>query len=208
MTERRGPRNKHSRNGGQRITRALRPTVQILTPELAARFLAEVGTGERRLALIREYHELHAVCRARADELQLARTTLDDISGNQPSYSAKLLAPKPIKGFGPKTLGPTLGGLGLALVVIEDKVALERISGRLEKKKRPSNDASLGSLPTEIRLAVDQTAAGIIKQNRIDWSCKANKARNKLPARELSRIGRVAARARWKKIGISRTQKS
>jgi hypothetical protein len=181
---------------------------KILTPELVARFLAEIGTGERRLALIREYHELHAVCRARSDELQLARTTLDDISGNQPGYSAKLLAPKPIKGFGPKTLGPTLGGLGLALAVIVDQEALARISGRLEKKKRRGNDASLGSLPvdlpTEIRLAVDQTAAAVVKDARSQWSRKANEARKLLPRRTLRRIARLAARARWGRQRVAR----
>jgi hypothetical protein len=183
--------------------------VPTITPELAVQFLAQVGTGERRLAIVREYSELHAVARARADELQLARTMLDDISGNQPGYSAKLLAPIPIKGFGPATLGPTLGGLGLALIVIEDKEALARIAGRLEKKKRPDPHASLGSLPAEFRIAINQTAASIVKDARSEWSRKANEARNKLPKRERRRIARLAARARWKNsLVINRTQKS
>jgi hypothetical protein len=202
MTKRRdSARGERFRNGAGRRMRAPPTAAQILTPELAARFLAQVGTGERRLAIVREYHQLHAVCRARANELQITRTTLDEISGNQPGYSAKLLAPKPIKGLGQFSLGPTLGGLGLALVVIEDKEALARIAGRLEKKKRPNSDASLGSLPvdlpTEFRIAIDQTAASIVKDARSEWSRKANEARNKLPKRQRRRIARLAARARW-----------
>jgi hypothetical protein len=200
MTERCPPHNEHVRTGGdgpRKRSRSLSKSVPTFTPELAARFLAQIGTGERRLAIVRKYHELHAVCRARSDELQIARTTLDEISGNQPGYSAKLLAPKPIKGFGPATLGPTLGGLGLALIVIEDKEALARIASRLVKKKRPGPDASLRSLPTELRIAVDQTAASIVKEARSEWSQRANQARNKLPKRERRRIARIAARARW-----------
>jgi hypothetical protein len=200
MTERRdSTRDKHSRNGGRRSKRVPRPPAQFLTPELAARFLAEVGTEERRLAIVRDLEGLHAVMRARADELQVARTTIDDLAGIQSGYASKVMSPKPIKTLlGRRTLGPILGALGLALVVIEDKEALARIAGRLVKK-RHGIDASLGSLPTELRIAVDQTAAGIIKRDRIDWSRRANEARNKLPKRERRRIARLAARARWTK---------
>jgi hypothetical protein len=103
------------------------------------------------------------------------------------------------------TLGPVLGALGLALAVIEDKEALDRIAGRLEKKKRPDPHASLGSLPTEIRIAVDQTAASIVKDARSEWSRKGNEARsNRLTKHQRRRIARIAARARWRRQRVAR----
>ena len=195
MTKRRD--SVRSERAGRR-SRAARPPVQFLTPELAARFLAEVGTGERRLAIVRDLEGLHAVVRARADELQVARTTIDDLAGTQSGYASKVLAPKPIKTLlGRRTLGPILGALGLALIVVEDKEALVRIASRLVKKHH-GVDASLGSLPTELRIAVDQSAAAIVKQARHEWSRRANQARKRLPKRERRRIATIAARARWR----------
>jgi hypothetical protein len=96
-----GTRTRDLRRDRPSIRCAKSRFVPTITPELAARFLAQIGTGERRLAIVRDYQELHAACRARKDELQIAMATLDEISGNQSGYTAKLLAPKPIKGFGP-----------------------------------------------------------------------------------------------------------
>ena len=75
-------------------------------------FLAEVGTGERRLAIVRDLEGLHAVVRAQADELQVASDRR--LGGINPDMPGKVLAPKPVKTLlGRRTLGPILGALGL-----------------------------------------------------------------------------------------------
>jgi len=63
-------------------------------------------TEPRRLATVRDYAELHLALRARAEELALSRTTLDEIAGLTPGHSSKLLAPRPIKFLGRVSLGP------------------------------------------------------------------------------------------------------
>ncbi|MPZ39839.1 MAG: hypothetical protein GEU95_17620 [Rhizobiales bacterium] len=84
------------------------------------------------LAEIHEYLDLHQVMRARAEYLQISRTTIDTIAGVPDGYSGKLLAPSPLKCAGHKNLMPLLGALALKLVVVEDEEALAKIKRRLE----------------------------------------------------------------------------
>ena len=65
--------------------------------------------------------------RQRSDDLKISRLTIDEISGLQCGYSAKLLCSQPVRGLGKTSLGPILGAMGLALVVIEDTQQLEKI---------------------------------------------------------------------------------
>jgi hypothetical protein len=83
----------------------------------------------RPLALVREYPELVEALRARAEELNVSRETIDSVSGLQSGYSAKLLCQ--IKGVGRTSLGPILGSMGLVLVVAEDPAALAKVRERL-----------------------------------------------------------------------------
>lgn len=87
----------------------------------------------KELATVRSYHELIAVLRTRADELDLTREAIEVGANLQPGYAAKLLAQVPIKGLGPLSLGPLLGILGLKLVVIEDR---EVLRSQFPKRKR------------------------------------------------------------------------
>jgi hypothetical protein len=83
----------------------------------------------RPLALVREYPELVEALRARAEELNVSRETIDSVSGLQSGYSAKLLCQ--IKGVGRTSLGPILGSMGLVLVVMEDPAQLARVRSQL-----------------------------------------------------------------------------
>jgi hypothetical protein len=83
----------------------------------------------RPLALVREYPELVEALRARAEELNVSRETIDSVSGLQSGYSAKLLSQ--VKGVGRVSLGPLLGSLGLVIILAEDPAALAKVRDRL-----------------------------------------------------------------------------
>jgi hypothetical protein len=100
--------------------------------------LARTDTEPRIIAEVRDYAGLHAAFRARADELAVSRETLDDLTGLQSGYTAKLLAPVPIKRIGLQSLGPLLCVLGVRLVMLEDLDALRRMGPRLQKRRDAS----------------------------------------------------------------------
>lgn len=72
------------------------------------------------VTVIRNYPQLTATFRARADVLELTREAIDMGAPLQPGYAGKLLAPEPIKGVGQRTLGPLLGVLRMALVAVPE----------------------------------------------------------------------------------------
>ena len=94
-----------------------------------------VNDSPRHLAEVRSYEDLQRALRERADALNVSRLTIDDASGLQSGYSAKLLAVRPSKRLGPATLPLLLGALGLKLLVVEDLEALERIRPKLVPRK-------------------------------------------------------------------------
>jgi hypothetical protein len=94
--------------------------------------------GSRRGALVevREYSDIHRAMRARAEELNLSRLTIDDIAGTPEGYASKVLAPQPMKCAGHKSLLPLLGALALKLVIVEDPDALAQITQRMKPADR------------------------------------------------------------------------
>lgn len=104
------------------------------------------------LAVVRSYDELHSALRARAEALNVSRQTLDEVSGLQSGYCAKLLAPVPIKGIGRITLAPLLGALGLKLVVVVDEEMMAQISRRMVK--REATNAAILAGKTQARPSV------------------------------------------------------
>jgi hypothetical protein len=88
----------------------------------------------RQLATFSDYGGLVRALRDRAEELDVSRLTLDEISGLPSGYSGKLLAPVPIKNLGPIALGPILGAMGVCLILAEDPQQLARVSDRLVKR--------------------------------------------------------------------------
>lgn len=95
-------------------------------------------TEPRQLAVVREYGELIDALRARAEELNISRETLDAITGLQAGYCSKLLAPVPIRNLGPVSLGPVIQALGLAIRIIEDPEAEARFSAQRAERARES----------------------------------------------------------------------
>jgi hypothetical protein len=85
--------------------------------------------------VVTDYISLHAALRERANQLNISRTTLDGLAGIPDGYASKLLALKPVKIIGPKSLGPVLGALGVRLLLIEDEEAVRRLKHRWKPRK-------------------------------------------------------------------------
>jgi hypothetical protein len=96
-----------------------------------------------------DYAQLHAALRARAEQLNASRATLDDETGLADGYCAKILAPKPTKGVITRiALEPILKGLRIRLIIVDD----------------PEVAASRGDLPqrdiSQVRLNNESRRAG------------------------------------------------
>jgi len=96
------------------------------------------------LAEVRTWNDLHSALRARAESLDLSRESPDHLSGLHSGYSAKILAPNPIRNLGRVSLGALLGALGVKLVLTEDPAVLEKIRPRSTKRERKSRYARGG----------------------------------------------------------------
>lgn len=73
------------------------------------------------IAEARDYHQLWAVLRTRADALGISRENIDAEAGLPAGYAGTLLAPAQVKKMGLSSLGPLLGILRLKLIVAEDE---------------------------------------------------------------------------------------
>jgi hypothetical protein len=110
----------------------------------------------RPIGVARDYPELHFWLRQVAESRAISRETIDDISGLQPGYSAKLLAPVPKKALGRVSMGPLFGSLGLLLVVCEDPRQLARVSARYVRRDEKSAHAAEDCMEQIIRHRIYQ----------------------------------------------------
>ena len=135
------------------------------------------------LAVARDYDELVAAFRARRDELKVPHLAIDDVAGLQTGYTGKLLADPPIRAFGRVSLGPMLGTLGLAVIVVADNAALRRVQHRLvTRKNRP--------------MRADRHASWFSSETGREM---ARRRAEKMSAKARSMSASKAARARWHK---------
>lgn len=144
----------------------------------------------RQIAVVTSYSDLHAALRARADELDRPRAVIDACAGFEDGYASKLLAPVPIKGIGPQTLGPLLTVLGLKMILVEDDEALERFKKRARSRKRHDTGGGL--------LAKKRHKKSGLRGNS-QWG-RTMRAKQLLTqsAQKRSRIGRKAINTRWR----------
>jgi hypothetical protein len=134
---------------------------------------APIRSRRRTLGVARDYAQLHALLRQRAEALNISRETIDQISGLPIGYSGTILAPARRKNLGPISLGAMLGALGLALVVVEDPDALARIKSRLTPKalNAPYSRRRRGLPPSSnIRRGLDG-AEESIRQHEVVATC-------------------------------------
>jgi hypothetical protein len=80
--------------------------------------------------------ELIEVLRERRDLLNISHETIDELAGLPSGLTGKILAPEPIRGVGYGSLGPLLGALGVAILVVEDSAAATRVHQRWIPRKR------------------------------------------------------------------------
>jgi hypothetical protein len=134
--------------------------------------------------------DLRLALRARAEALNISRETLDAAAGLAAGHASKILAPRPIKRIGGRTLPLLLGALGLRLVLIEDPEALGRIASRLE--------------PRQVRTPIRAVKAGRGRTRLVSLrhlrkiAPEGGRARMaKMTPRQRSKHARAAVMARW-----------
>jgi hypothetical protein len=152
-------------------------------------------TEGRRLATVNDYDGLLQALRQRSDELKISRATLDEISGLNSGYCGKLLSSQPVRGLGRTSLGPLLGAMGCALILVEDLAQVERIRKRLVKRKWwPKDKHAFHTMPTTRRRRRWTFPSGP------EFAKLMNARRNcALDPHQRSAISRKAAKARWRR---------
>lgn len=142
--------------------------------------------------IVRDYDGLLEALRARALEIGATRKAIDEISGLPDGYSGTLLAPQPIRSLGKTSLGPVLGSLGLALIVIEDEEAWAKVKDRVGNGHKSFMRNGALNRPIVFKLSLRHMR----KMGRI-----GGKARWKgVPLWKRRSLARRAARARWRKV--------
>lgn len=149
-------------------------------------------TEPRQLAVVREYGELMTALRNRANALDVPREAIDALAGLQSGYTAKLLAPVPIRAIGPTSLGPLLQALGVAIIIVEDLATFEKIEARLRKRRRKDEYATDGMLAHK-----RPKKRGVWRGNSEWGKVMGSRALLKMSPSDLRRRAKKAANARW-----------
>lgn len=144
---------------------------------------------DRLIAEVRDYQELVAALRARVVELGVASETIDEVAGIPLRYTAKLLAPIPVKGLGRFSMGPLLGALALKLLVVEDTEMVEKLRHRWVPTRNASRSMLATKSPARSRFPRGPAFATLMQARRV----------LKQSPEQRSRIATKAARARWSK---------
>lgn len=166
-------------------------------------------SAEPAVILITDYDGLVAACRARADQLNISRDTIDEVAGLPKGYTSKALMAEPFGGksatggrlssrnLGRVSLGPMLGALGIALVVVEDPEAMARTVRRRSARNKSQVRMLTGGKHSgvTIRLSVRHMK----KLAKLATAARAKK----IPRWKRIRIAKQAARARWKREAVS-----
>lgn len=148
----------------------------------------------RQLATVRDYDGLHAAFRNRATELQVTREAIDAVSGLQEGYTAKLLAPVPIRMANKESLGPLLAALGLVLIVAEDAETLAKITKRMAKRRQAEPHAGTGM---QAQKRQKRRRFLPFKSPEFAKVARAQQLLRQSPTQR-KRIASAAGRARWK----------
>ena len=118
--------------------------------ECHAGTMETAGTVEpRQIGSAVDYQGLLELFRLRANELNVSRDVLDEVSGLGARYVSKLLGPRPVRRVGMATLGPLLGALGVRLMLVEDADAMRRFGSRNGFGKRNETVVRGGTVTIE-----------------------------------------------------------
>ena len=160
------------------------------------------ATTCRHLAVVSDYRGLIEALRARAEELEVSRRTLDELGGLSDGQAAAILAN--FAGMGPVSLGLILGALGLQLAVIEDQEATARLRRRIDgglrrigKMVRPSHSIQARKKTVRYSFLTDPISQRVKGKRRMALLTKAQR-------RAFGRRGNIV---RWARVRAMRELK-
>jgi hypothetical protein len=145
-------------------------------------------------AEIREPYDFNAALRARAQQLDVSRATIDAIAHLQEGYSAKLLSPHPKKHLGQISFR-TIRSLGLRVFIIDDLDATEALKDQLEPRRKQQRfcetTAAVNLAPRLVHFILGERARRLNRSRtpaqRTESARRAANARWQNRARQLSR---------------------
>ena len=85
------------------------------------------GYDGKVVARVEDVDAIRQIIRTRAEENSLARRVLDELAGLTAGHSEKLLSEPPMKKFGPVSLFPLIGAVGLEVYLVETAAAMRRV---------------------------------------------------------------------------------
>lgn len=151
----------------------------------------------RQIAVVRTYDDFKNALRARADELQLSRDTIDAF-GLPKGHAGHLLAPVPIKHIGPQSFGVLLTALGLKVLVVEDAAAFAIYAADAPKSKN-----TCGAIHASKKRKKKHKYAGNSDWGKRMWARRALL----LSDQQRSSMARKAVKARWRKPRVAKKGK-
>jgi hypothetical protein len=153
-------------------------------PELSAPQITD-----RVIAEFNDYPGILAAMRLRAQEqkIPIGSPEVAEVAGIPDHYLAKLLSPKIPRRLGMLSMPGVLAVLGVKLVMVESRPAMERYGNRLPKR----NDSCVHAGTVHFALSG--------KHMRAIRRKGGQNSRKYMSAREARALARKAARARWRK---------
>jgi hypothetical protein len=147
-------------------------------------------TTPKVLAECRSYDQLVSALRARIGQLGVACESIDSTAGLALRYTAKLLAPVPVREFGRCSLGPLLATLGCKLILaVDDEAAFAKIRSRLVSVRQAGSAMQATRRLRRRRYFFEEPGAAVLARAR--QLLLQNPRRRK-------QIARTAALARWR----------
>lgn len=167
----------------------------------------------RTIAVFRGTDDALAALRARAEELDMSRHTIDRLCGWKSGQAAKYLADPPIRGFSAESLIQMAAGLGSVLVLVEDEQSMQQIAKlgrqkRQQKAIRANGLAGMFNRRAASRIIRHFGRIGGLARNaqcdaakRAKIASKGGKARSKSLTKEQRReLARHANVIRWDRV--------
>lgn len=147
------------------------------------------------LGTAQNYTQYLKLVRARVAELGITHETLDAVAGLQSGYASKILCDPPMKNMGPFTMFMVMEALGMQVALLHDGEAYDRVKSRLVRRLRPRQ--LNGAKHTAITISLGPDFLRQIGR-------KGGRNRGKvLSRRQLKRIAKMGARARWAKVNAA-----
>lgn len=148
------------------------------------------------LATVRNYDELQAAMRVRADALKISREKIDAISGLPKGFASKVLAEVPLRRLGPDTVGHMCWALGIKLQVVEDEKAMSMFTAEAgQRVESYALNAAKHGGAVHFKISLRN-----LKRRGRKGGQNSRKYMTRAQARKLAK---KASRARWHKLKVA-----